>query len=136
MGSYYEVPIHSYTHIPCMTSCVWFLYCGVSIATQITVTMCGHSMVWRNVGAYYGHMLGPYTEYRVWGPHIYMHMSHAQHATLWTCSVGSPYLHIVWHSRLIPTRPSSGTEVTGCSRLPVKSVPDKDGENAVWTTRD
>ena len=67
LGSCYEVPIHSYAHIACMTCCVWFLYCGVPIATQIIITMCGHSTVWRNVEAYYKHnMLGPYTEYGVW----------------------------------------------------------------------
>ena len=45
--------------------------------TNYYYTMCGHGMVWRNIEAYYTHnMLGPYTEYRVCGPHIYMGSMH------------------------------------------------------------
>ena len=65
---------------------------GSYIAAQIAITLCGRSMVWRNVEAYYKHMLGPYTEYRVWGPHIYMCLMHSMQR--WGPVVWGPYIYM------------------------------------------
>ena len=62
--------------------------------TDITIIVCGHSVVWCNVGAYYRHMFGAYTKYRVWVPHIYVYMCLTHRMLRWGPVVWGPHIYM------------------------------------------